>query len=283
MTAGTYQVKPADVWREADDAKAFLDQAAVELADAKKELDAILRIGAGSHVLDVGCGTGADVRALAERVGPGGRVVGLDSSAQLIAQSQAAGAGSAPVEFVHGEAGDLPFPDGTFDAARAERVIEHVPDPARAVAEMLRVVKPGGQVLITDPDHGLWAPDLDDRQVTRTIMNWWSDHVPQPWVARRLRDLLVRAGAQDVRVKLQPVVLTSLAAADSLTWIAKAPAAAAAKGVVPADQAAAWGAEILRRDAEGRFLMFGTFVVTWLARPMSSNEWFQISRFTSKS
>ena len=161
----------------------------------------------------------------------------------------------------------VPFPrpvtacDATFDAARAERVIEHVPDPAAAIAEMLRVVKPGGQVLVTDPDHGLWAPDLDDRRLTRTIMNWWSDHVPNPWVARRLRDLFVRAGAADVRVRLQPVVLTSLAAADALTWIGKAAQAAGAKGVVDAGEARAWGEEILRRDAEGRFLMFGTFVV----------------------
>ncbi|MFC4499170.1 MULTISPECIES: methyltransferase domain-containing protein [Streptomyces] len=261
MTAGTDQVKPADVWREADDAKKFLDQAAIELAAVKKELDALLQVEAGSHVLDVGCGTGADVRALAVRVGPGGRVVGLDSSEQLIGRGRPAGPGAAPVEFVHGQAGALPFPDAAFDVARAERVIEHVPDPQAAVAEMLRVVKPGGQVLVTDPDHGLWAPDLDDRRLTRTIMNWWSDHVPNPWVARQLRELFVRAGAQDVRVKLQPVVLTSLAAADALTWIGKAAAAAGAQGIADAEAARAWGEEILRRDAEGRFLMFGTFVV----------------------
>lgn len=254
-------MKPADIWRDADAAKEFLDQAAVELATAKKELDSMFRAEVGSHVLDVGCGTGADVRALAARVGPAGRVVGLDSSEQLIARARRAAPGSAPVEFLHGEAHALPFADGTFDLARAERVIQHVADPAAAIAEMLRVVKPGGQVLITDPDHGMWAPDLDDRELTRRIMTWWSDHVPNPWVARQLRDLFVRAGARDVTVNLQPVVLTSLAAADSLTWIGKAAAAAGAQGVVPPEQAKAWGEEILRRDAEGRFLMFGTFVV----------------------
>ncbi|CAL9375381.1 2-methoxy-6-polyprenyl-1,4-benzoquinol methylase, mitochondrial [Streptomyces sp. enrichment culture] len=261
MTTVTGQVKPADVWRKADDAKKFLDQAAIELASVKRELDELLRVTTGSHVLDVGCGTGNDVRALAERVGPTGRVVGLDSSEELIARAEPAGPGAAEVEFLHGQAGALPFADATFDAARAERVIEHVPDPAAAVAEMLRVVKPGGQVLVTDPDHGLWAPDLSDLDVTRTIMNWWSDHVPNPWVARRLRGLLTRAGAVDVTVTLQPVVLTSLAAADSLTWIGKAAAVAGAQGVVDEAAARAWGEELLRRDAEGTFLMFGTFVV----------------------
>ncbi|WP_320784008.1 methyltransferase domain-containing protein [Streptomyces sp. CRN 30] len=261
MTTVPGQVKPADVWRKADDAKEFLDRAAIELASVKEELDRMLRVTAGSHVLDVGCGTGNDVRAIAERVGPTGRVVGLDSSAEQIERAVPAAPGAAPTEFLHGQADALPFADATFDAARAERVIEHVPDPAAAVAEMVRVVKPGGQILITDPDHGLWAPDLSDHRLTRTVMNWWSDHVPNPWAARRLRGLLTAAGAADVTVRLQPVVLTSLAAAHSLTWIGKAAAVAGAQGVVDAAAARAWGEELLRRDAEGTFLMFGTFVV----------------------
>ncbi|WP_409469156.1 methyltransferase domain-containing protein [Streptomyces sp. HC307] len=261
MTTGTGQVKPADVWREADDAKKFLDQAAIVLASVKRELDDMLRVTTGSHVLDVGCGTGADVRAIARRVGPGGRVVGIDSSEQLIAQATPAGPGAAEVEFLHGEAGSLPFAADTFDAARAERVIEHVPDPAAAVAEMLRVVKPGGQVLITDPDHGLWAPDLTDRDLTRRIMTWWGEHVPNAWVARQLRRLLIEAGAVDVTVKLLPVALTSLAAADALTWVGKAAAAAAAQGIAEETRALGWGEEIQRRDAQGTFLMLGTFVV----------------------
>ncbi|MBM9508206.1 methyltransferase domain-containing protein [Actinacidiphila acididurans] len=255
------QLKPADIWRDADAAKNFLDQAAAELAAAKQQLDSLLRAEPGAHVLDVGCGTGDDVRALAARVGPAGRVVGLDSSEQLIARGRPAGPDAAPVEFVLGQADALPFDDATFDVVRSERVIQHVPDPAAAVAEMLRVVKPGGQVLVTDPDHGMWAPDLDDRELTRRIMTWWSDHVPNPWVARRLRDFFVRAGARDVAITLQPVVLTSLAAADALTLMSRAATAAEAQGVVPAGQARAWGAEIERRDQEGRFLMFGTFVV----------------------
>jgi ubiquinone/menaquinone biosynthesis C-methylase UbiE len=261
MNAPTARLKPADIWRDADAAKEFLDQAAAELAAAKKQLDAMLRAEPGSHVLDVGCGTGNDVRALAARVGPTGRVVGLDNSEQQIARGRPADPGCAPVEFVLGEAHALPFEDDTFDVVRSERVVQHVPDPAAAVAEMLRVVKPGGQVLVTDPDHGMWAPDLDDRELTRRIVTWWGDHVPNPWVARRLRDLFVRAGARDVAVTLQPVVLSSLAAADSLTLISRAAAAAEAQGVVPAEQARQWDEEIVRRDREGRFLMFGVFVV----------------------
>ncbi|WP_372410359.1 methyltransferase domain-containing protein [Streptomyces luteireticuli] len=258
MDARSEWARPADVWRRADAAKQFLDRAAAELAPLKRELDALLPIGRGSHVLDVGCGTGADVRGLAARVGPGGRAVGIDSSRESVERARAAGPSA---EFRHGDAEALPFADGSFDAVRAERVIEHVEDPQRAVKEMLRVTKPGGRVLAVDPDHGLWAPDLSDRDLTRRILTWWSDHVPNPWVARGLRGLFVEAAASDVTVTPWPVVLRDLASADALTWIGRAADAAVGQGVAEVEEAAAWHEELLRRDAEGRFLMLGTFVI----------------------
>jgi len=258
-TGGATQVRPADVWRVAEDAREFLNGAAAELAAVKRELDMLLNVSADDAILDVGCGTGADVLALAAKVGPAGRVVGIDSSEQLIAQARATSPGL-PVEFHQGNAGELPFADGTFDAVRSERVIEHVPDPSRALSEMLRVLKPGGRLLVCDPDHGMWALDMTDRRLTRRIFGWWSDYVPNPWVARQFPGLLRAVGAADVSVVPYPVALTSLRAADALTWIGRAAATAAAQGIITADEAQAWGTELTQRDAEGRFLLLGVFV-----------------------
>lgn len=259
------EVRPADVWRVAEDAQEFLDGAAAELKPVKKELDGLLDVPFGGQLLDVGCGTGADVETLAAKVGREGRAVGIDSSEQLIAQALARSAGS-PVEFLHGQAGDLPFPEGTFDVVRSERVIEHVPEPARAVGEMLRVTKPGGQVLVCDPDHGMWALDMADRLLTRRILNWWGDHVPHPWVARQLPGLLREAGAAAVSVRLYPVAVSTLRAADALTWIGKAAATATTQGVITAEEARAWNEELAKRDATGRFLLLGVFVAVTATR-----------------
>jgi ubiquinone/menaquinone biosynthesis C-methylase UbiE len=95
--------------------------------------------------LDVGCGYGADVEALADRLRPGGRAVGIDVSATMIAEARRRVAGSGlDVRFVVGDALALPFDDDTFDVCRIETVLQHVDAPGQAVAEMARVTRPGG-------------------------------------------------------------------------------------------------------------------------------------------
>src|SRR5579859_1213126 len=97
----------------------------------------LMAIGPGDSVLDVGAGGGDDLRALAELVSPAGRVVGVDSS-------------PASPEVLPADACALPFDDDTFDACRCDRALQHVADPERALAEMVRVTRPGGVVLISE-------------------------------------------------------------------------------------------------------------------------------------
>src|SRR3712207_6612707 len=89
-----------------------------------------LELKAGDAVLDVGCGTGGGVRALATRFPDVGRAVGIDKSETMIAEARArtgaAGAGAPPVEFQVADAHLLPFPDGSFDATFSLRVFEIV-------------------------------------------------------------------------------------------------------------------------------------------------------------
>jgi demethylmenaquinone methyltransferase/2-methoxy-6-polyprenyl-1,4-benzoquinol methylase len=108
-------------------------------------------VGPGDATLDVCCGTGDLALELRRRVGAGGRVVGLDFSAPMLElaerKSEAAGAG---IEWMQGNALELPFEDASFDAATVGFGVRNVADVEGAIAEMARVVRPGGRVAILE-------------------------------------------------------------------------------------------------------------------------------------
>lgn len=98
----------------------------------------------GLRWVDVGCGNGASTELLMRRCAPAS-VQGVDPSPEQLAYARDR-AGAAGAEFQLGDAMALPYPDGAFDAAVAALVLFFVPDPAKAVAEMVRVTRPGGLV-----------------------------------------------------------------------------------------------------------------------------------------
>jgi SAM-dependent methyltransferase len=122
----------------------------------------------GMRVLDVGCGPGTITLGLAEAVAPG-EVVGVDVREDRLALARAA-ATERQVPNARFERGDvyaLPFPDAAFDAALVHAVLEHLPDPGRALAAVRRVLRPGGVVGVRGPDHaaaliGPAAPWVDE-------------------------------------------------------------------------------------------------------------------------
>ncbi|MBC7105344.1 MAG: class I SAM-dependent methyltransferase [Firmicutes bacterium] len=104
-------------------------------------------LGPGGRGLDVACGTGMLALEQARAVGPRGLVVGLDFSGEMLAVARRRLAPLPQVRLVCGDALALPFPDDTFDAATMGFALRNVADVPRAVAEMARVVRPGGRVV----------------------------------------------------------------------------------------------------------------------------------------
>ncbi|HEY7330830.1 MAG TPA: methyltransferase domain-containing protein [Gemmataceae bacterium] len=181
----------------------FLDEAnADESFQAYKQHSfTLLDFQPGQHVLDVGCGTGEDARAMAQCVAPGGRVVAVDGSQNMIdtAQKRAAGC-SLPVEFHVADAHHLPFADDSFDASRADRIFMHLESPGQALRELLRVTRPDGQVLVYEVDFETLTVDLPDRALTRKIVNSWCDGFRNGWLGRRIPALFREVGLDEVRI-----------------------------------------------------------------------------------
>ncbi|MCW3020435.1 MAG: ubiE, partial [Solirubrobacterales bacterium] len=112
------------------------------------------RVAPGSRVLDVATGTGDLAIELARRVSPDGEVIGSDFSEGMLdrARAKAAGAEDAAVRphFEWADATELPYPDDSFDAATVGFGARNFDDLARGLAEMTRVVRPGGRVVVLE-------------------------------------------------------------------------------------------------------------------------------------
>lgn len=104
-------------------------------------------IGPGGSAVDVACGTGALTRALADRAAPGGNVVGVDFSPGMLERARRRSPGLA---FIEGDALSLPFGDAEFDAATIAFGLRNLADPGRGLAEMARVVRPGGRLVVLE-------------------------------------------------------------------------------------------------------------------------------------
>jgi len=146
-------------WNAAFNAAAdhFDDEAVSFFARFGSELVRRCGVAPGERVLDVGCGTGHAALAAAEVVGPSGVVVGADLAVPLleVARAKARAQGLAHVDFVEGDYRALGFTDGGFDVVLCSFAIFLVPDMPGALAELWRMVAPGGRLGVTS-----WGPDL---------------------------------------------------------------------------------------------------------------------------
>ncbi len=201
-------------------------------------------IAPGRRVLEVGCGTGVDTRAMAGLVAPGGSVLGIDPSETLLVEARRRTPPSLPARYEHA-------------SGVAITTLSHVAEPLPLVQEMARVLRPGGRLGLFDHDMGTFVIDAGDREVTRLIFERYTREVSGMDAGRRIQGLLKSAGLKAVQVVALPLVDTTFSSYFQFV-VERYPTRAVEDGLLTAQAAAAWQKDVRDRAAAGRF--FGSVV-----------------------
>jgi len=225
-------------------------------AGSDRALD-LLGLGDHDRVLDVGCGTGVDLEALAQRAG---HAIGIDRSFTM-ANATRARQHVGPVSAAVADGQMLPFPSGTFDACWARAVLIHTEDPQQVVNEMARILRDGGRVVLSEPDHGSHIVSTSEPEIFERVKQHRRSRFRQPLVGRRLVDLAATAGLTVSATWALPIIHRSFASARAAGGpFDVAVEAAVADAAITSEEAACYLRSLADLDGRGAFFFAGLAV-----------------------
>jgi ubiquinone/menaquinone biosynthesis C-methylase UbiE len=264
---------PPDLWTDSanwDDATARrhaerLDRRA-DVPDFMAMRALVLRLAAlqpGDTAIEIGCGTGFLLSALAHAVGPDGHAIGIEPQPTFVvlARQRLAHAGfSNRAEVRQSSADRLDLPAASANACIEQTVLLHLPPEtvSRALAEMIRVTQPGGRIVSVDQDTDTWIIDHPDRALTERLARFGTAERLDGWMGRKLPRLYHDAGLQGVTI--HPIVQMDTEPHSYLyTSAVRQAESARDNGALTADEAARWIAQLAELAARGRFFASMTY------------------------
>ncbi len=171
-----------------------------------------------------------------------------------------------PVEFRHGDITNLDLDDASFDGTVCERVLQHLHSPGAAIAELVRITRPGGRVVVIDTDWGLHAINGADPRLTAQIVGCWAEQTPNALVGRELAALCCEAGLADLHIVAETMTSTD----PGRPLFAPFPAMAAAavhSNAISATDAQTWLDQLAHAGQRGRFFWALTMFAVAGTRP----------------
>jgi SAM-dependent methyltransferase len=164
----------------------------------------------GHRVLDVGCGPGFYAVELLAEVGAHGAVVGVDTSPAMLGMARHRAEGRGDATFLEGSATTLPLEDRSFDRALCVQVLEFVADVPAALAELYRVLRPGGRALVWDVDWSTLSWHSAHPLRMQRMLRAWDRHLAHPALPRTLAAALRIAGFTEIRAEGHAFLTTAL-------------------------------------------------------------------------
>lgn len=230
----------------------------------KRQVLAALDLRPGLTVLDVGCGPGTDLPDMADAVTPSGSVIGVDIEPAMVDEATLRLADRSWVDVRLGEAGALPVADGSVDRARADRMVQHVADPAAVFTEFHRVLRPGGLACVVEPDWDSLVVDPGSLETNRAFNRFvCSSIVRNATVGRQLARLAHHAGLEVCDVLAVAPVFRDFAQADKLLGFSRNTERAIRAGRLDRADGERWLAAL----AAGPFLATSLLFIAVVRRP----------------
>ncbi len=212
-----------------------------------------LAIPAGGRAIDVGCGTGDDVATFAGSA-DGAFAVGIDKDCFVLAEANRRWTHTGAA-FAVADAHHLPILSGCMHGCRSERTLQHVADPAAVVAELARVLRPGGRLALTEPDWETCIVGGATPSLSRAVVANWLGRNRHPTVGRQLTGMVVRQGMTVAHLDGRAVCYRELDAANRVFPLRRAGTQAAADGLITVADLARWTSELTDASTKGEFLL----------------------------
>ena len=195
-----------DHWKEIEPERISRYEQMFLWQDAQKALLEPAELLSGHDVLDIGSGPGFFAGGLADMVAPQGKVDGVDINAQFVAGANDRFADNPRVNFHQVNDHNLPFADASFDRVICKNVLEYVPDVAATLAEIHRVLRPGGRLHVIDSD---WGFVVVEPWASPTVYRFFEAAAPafnEPYIGRHVAGYMMDAGLEAPKVRLSPFV-----------------------------------------------------------------------------
>jgi ubiquinone/menaquinone biosynthesis C-methylase UbiE len=242
-----------------------LEHIAKTVSEIKRRFLDALAIEPGQRVLDVGCGPASDTLAMGRLTGPGGLVVGVDVDEEMIARAREraneAGYG-AWVHHTQADAMALPFPDKYFQRCHSERLLQHVDDGPKVIAEMIRVTAPGGRLVVADTDWASLSVDTPEVDIERRVAGGIARLVKNGFAGRELLRRFTEQGLKDIELSIHPLVWRDWQDFQSTSLaMANLPMQLIAAGVVSTEEWQRYIHSLETIQAQGCFLAIGQIIL----------------------
>jgi ubiquinone/menaquinone biosynthesis C-methylase UbiE len=176
-----------------------LQTQAEQFSSSTSESLAKLGVKSGMYVLDVGCGTGSVSFMIAPIVGSRGLVIGVDSNPHVIyyCKDMSRKLGANNTKFFEADATRLDLETQSFDITYSRFMFQHIPEPKKALREMIRVTRQGGYIMVEDCDLFTWIVSPENESVSK-LWHWYEsiqvDRGTEPRIGRKLYSMFLQEG-----------------------------------------------------------------------------------------